>query len=95
VARYTDPRRRDFLKEVIGRPVMFVFWSLMVWGALYGALFVWRAVTSGVGTTWRQALSDGDALGGRINLGLAGCAAPVWALVALAIWRTRRRGQRE
>ena len=70
---------------------MFLFWSLIIWGTVYACVLAWSAITIGVVTTWRQALSGRDTLGGVTNLSLAACAMPAWSLVGFVAWRSRRR----
>jgi hypothetical protein len=68
---------------VIARPLMFVFWSLILWGTLYLVVLVHGAATQGFGETWHQALSGRDRLGGVVNVALAGIAVLVWAVVGV------------
>ncbi len=82
--------RRDFLIYVVGRPLMFIFWSLVAWGTLYAALFTYCGITQGLATAWVQARSGRDALGGVVNVGLALWALLVWSAVIAIVWRTRR-----
>ncbi len=90
MARDWIDTRRDFFIYVIGRPLMFIFWSLVVWGTLYGGVFTYRGITQGFAEAWAQARSGRDVFGGVLNIGLALWAMVVWSAASAAVWRARR-----
>jgi len=74
----------------VGRPLLLVFWSLVLWGTLFGGHLVLVAVDIGVSKGIQQTLSSKDSTGGILNLLIAGLAAIVWCAVGLACfihWR--------
>jgi hypothetical protein len=85
-------RSRGVLIYVVGRPLLLVLWSLVVWGSVYGLAFLWATVERGPVEAFHQALST-DRAGGAVNLTLAGIGALVWALAGFAVWRGRRRSR--
>ena len=82
------------LIQLLGRPLLLIFWSLVLWGTLYGFLFIHRAATEGPRAMLHRALSGQDLVGGLVNLGLAAGAAVVWLGVGIAVWRARGTNQR-
>ena len=84
----------DFLRYVVGRPLMLVFWALILWGTLYAGLFVQTVATAGLSEALRQVQSGRDALGGALNLGLAGTAVLVWTVVLTTAFRVYFRKRR-
>lgn len=86
-------KSHDVLVYVVGRPLLLVLWSLVVWGTVYGLAFVGAIVERGPVAAFHQALST-DSAGGAVNLSLAAVAGLVWTLVGLAIWRGRTRRRR-
>jgi hypothetical protein len=80
---------QDFLIYVVGRPLLLVFWSLVVWGSIYGLALLYAVVVDGPAEALRQALSGRDHLAGVTNLALAGFAMIVWSTVGVVIWRSR------
>jgi hypothetical protein len=93
VRDHWSQKSRDVLVYVVGRPLLFVLWSLVAWGTVYGLVLLWAIVDRGPVAAFHQALST-DAVGGVANLSLAGVAGLVWALVGLAVWRGRTRRRR-
>ena len=73
---------------------MLVFWALVLWGTLYAGLFAQTATTVGLSAALRQVRSGRDALGGMLNLALAGTAMLVWTLVLTAALRAHFRKRR-
>jgi hypothetical protein len=89
--RTDQPQSSDFLVYAIGRPLMLVFWMLILWGTLYGSALLYRSVMNGPTAAVRQALSGGDATVGLVSLALSLCAAAVWTALAVGMWQKRRR----
>jgi hypothetical protein len=85
-------RSRDFLVYAVARPLMLVFWTLILWGTMYGCALLYRSATMGPATAVRQALSAPEAGVGLLNVILALSAVVVWVIVAVAAWQ--RRSQR-
>ena len=83
--------RRDFWIYAVGRPLLFVFWSLVAWGTLYAGLFTYCGMTKGFVAAWAQARSGRDVLGGVLNIGLASWATLLWSVVFTVLWRARRQ----
>ena len=84
---------REFALSVIVRPLLFVFWSLVLWGTFYGAALLYAVVREGPTAAVARALGGNDALAARANLALVGLAVLVWTAVALVVraHRARRR----
>jgi len=93
MARDPDEEGRDRLVQLLGRPLLLIFWSLVMWGTFYGFLLA-HAFVEGPGTVLHRVLSGRDLLGGPLNLVLSAGAAVVWFAVGITIWRRRktRRG---
>jgi hypothetical protein len=79
----------EWLLYVVGRPLLVVFWALVLWGTLYLFVFVHAALDEGPRVFLQRTLSGRDKLAGLANLGLAILAPVVWGLVGLAIWQHR------
>lgn len=92
--RFED-ERRGWLSSVIGRPLLLVFWSLVLWGTLCDLVLVEAACVEGPGAALQRALSDGDVVAAYANLGLAAVAPIVWGLVGIALWPGRPSAGRE
>ena len=73
-------RIRDFLLYGVGRPLLLVFWSLILWGTLILTALAWKAAAEGprVALDAAQAQADGW---GWVNLALAALALPVWIMI--------------
>ncbi len=82
---------REALVRLLGRPILVVFWALVVWGTVYGVMLVQAAYAQGFGVVVASVLGGRDLLGGVANLVLTGTAALVWLGVAVAAWRGRVR----
>ena len=93
MARDPDEEWREALVQLLGRPVLLIFWSLVLWGTLYGSLLIHAAATEGLRATLQRTLSGRDLLGGVANLTLAAGAAVVWIGVAVAVWRRRHANE--
>src|ERR671937_3235851 len=89
-----EPSSRFFY--VIVRPLMLVFWILVLWGTVYACAFLYAAFVSGSATALRQALAGRDGLARLISVAISACAAVVWTTLAIGIWQRRRyRGRSE
>jgi len=84
-------RLHDLVTQSVVRPLLFVLWSLVIWGTLVGLAFVYAALTRGPAAVVRAVLppSTGGIWGG-LNLALAVGAVAVWIVVAIAVLRRRR-----
>ena len=94
MARDPDEEWREALVQLLGRPVLLIFWSLVLWGTLYGSLLIHAAATEGLRATLQRILSGRDLLGGLANLTLAAGAAVVWIGVGVAVWHRRHANER-
>lgn len=96
MARDPDEERREALIRFIGRPLLLVLWSLVLWGSLYALVLIYGAATEGPRATLQRAMTGRDVLAGAANLGLAATAALVWVGVGVAAWlkASRRRAKR-
>jgi hypothetical protein len=74
---------------VVGRPLLVVFWVLVLWGTLYDVVLLRAAFVEGPIRALQRTVSGRDIAAGLVNLGLAALAPVVWALVGLAVWRSR------
>jgi predicted neutral ceramidase superfamily lipid hydrolase len=77
------------LGRYLGRPLLLAFWCLVVWGTFYAILFVAAVAAEGPSLALQRALAGPDRIVGIANLVLAGGAAIVWVLVAVAVRRVR------
>lgn len=79
------------------RPLLVVFWALVLWGTLYCGLLVHAACVDGPRAALERALSGRDVGAGFLNLALVVVAVVVWSLVGMAVWSRRaseaRRGE--
>lgn len=82
---------RDAAIRGLERPLLLVFWCLVLWGTLYGFLILNAIVTEGPTAVPRMVFSGQDYLLGAVNLSLAATAAAVWLMVGVAIWRAGAR----
>lgn len=89
----TDSRARDFVLYVVVRPLLFVFWSLVLWGTFFGLALLYQVVVDGPIISLERVLAGRDVLAGRVNIALVGVAGVVWTLVFLAVY-IRRRSRR-
>jgi hypothetical protein len=90
MAKWSEQRQRDVLLYVIARPLLVVFWLLILWGTLYGVVFLDFVAERGAKRAFDQAMSGRDLLAGIGNLALAVGALIVWGIVGFAAWRSRR-----
>lgn len=84
-------RIRDFLLYGVGRPLLLVFWSLVLWGTVILAALAWKAATAGPRAVLVAAQAQVTQAGGWVNLALASLALLVWTLVAGGIVGRRDR----
>ena len=80
---------RERLIQVVGRPLLVVFWALVFWGTLYAAAFLHAAFEDGPRAALERVLSGPDVGVGFVNLALAALAVLVWGLVVVAVWPSR------
>jgi hypothetical protein len=95
VAHGPGDERRGRLRRLLGRPPLLIFWSLVLWGTLYGLILIEAASREGMGTVLQRVLAGPDAPAGLANLTLAGVAALVWLGVAVGLGRIRSRDRRQ
>jgi hypothetical protein len=93
VTREGGEGRRKALIRLLGRPVLLICWSLVLWGTLYGLLLLPALLAEGPTAVLQRVLGGRDLLGGVVNVTLAGVAAVVWLLVGVAAWGSRRSGR--
>ena len=92
----SDPEDASRLARYLGRPLLLVFWTLVVWGTVYALLFAFAALTEGPSRALARATGGPDGAFGIVNLALAVVAVSVWAFLGLAVWRGRtERGSKE
>ena len=85
-------RLRDVAGQALVRPLLFAFWSLVIWGTLVGLACLYAAFTRGPAAAVEALLpSAGDGAWAWLNLALAVLATGVWIVAAIAL----RRGGRE
>lgn len=85
----SDPDDERRLARYVGRPLLFVFWTLVVWGTVYAVLFAFAVVTDGPGDALARATTGPDRAFGIANLTLASVAILVWITVGVAVARVR------
>ena len=88
-----DPESAHRLAFYLGRPLLLVFWTLVVWGTVYAILFAFALLTDGPSVSIARAVGGPDGALGIVNLALAAVAMAVWAFVGAVVWR--RRGDPE
>ena len=93
MARGSADERRDARIRLLGRPILLIFWSFVLWGTLYGLVLIHGAATEGPSATLRRTLSGQDAPAGLANLALACIAALVWAGAGIAFALYRLKGK--
>lgn len=74
---------------MVGRPLLVVFWALVVWGTLYCGVFLYAAFVDGPRAALERTLFGRDVGAGLLNLALAGLAVVVWSLVGVIVWNSR------
>ncbi len=81
---------RQLLLDAIGKPLLLVFWSFVLWGSLMALAYARVLVTSGF--ELRLLLPPAGAeerLWAWLNLASAVLAVFVWALAGFAWWQAR------
>jgi hypothetical protein len=86
----SDHQQSSRFFYVIVRPLMLVFWILVLWGTVYAWALLYAAFVSGSAMVFRQALAGRDGLAGLFNVVLSACAAVMWITLAIGIWQRRR-----
>jgi hypothetical protein len=84
---------RQFLIDVVGRPILLGLWLLALWGTLYGLALLYAAAAEGPVAAVRRTLSGEAPAVGAVNLTLAVVAMLVWGVVGAICW-LRRSGPR-
>ena len=86
-------RLRDVAAQALVRPLLFAFWSLVIWGTLVGLACLYAAFTRGpAGAVEALVPSAGDGVWAWLNLALAVLATGVWIVVTIALRRGGREG---
>lgn len=85
----SDPDDERQLARSVGRPLLLVFWTLVVWGTVYGALFALAVVTDGPSDALDRATAEPGRIVGIANLSLAAIALGVWAFAGFTLVRLR------
>jgi hypothetical protein len=85
----SEPPEQHRLARYVGRPLLLAFWTLVVWGTVYAALFALAVVTDGPSEALARATAGPDGVVGIANLTLAVVAVAVWAFVGTVVWRRR------
>lgn len=81
---------REFLFQLVVRPLMLVVWLCVFWGTLELAWWTWSLLFHGFAeTVARVRPADGDGWPAIANVGLAFLALVVW-ISTWFLWRTRR-----
>lgn len=84
-----EPPEEHRLARYLGRPLLLVFWTLVVWGTVYAASFAFAALTEGPSRAFARATTGPDRVVGIVNLTLAVVALGVWVTVGLTVMRVR------
>ncbi|MET0556278.1 MAG: hypothetical protein ABW221_24770 [Vicinamibacteria bacterium] len=85
-----DPAESSRLALYLGRPLLLVFWTLVVWGTVYAMLFAFAVLTDGPSRAVARAVGGPGGAYGIVNLSLAAVSVSVWAFVGVYLWRRRR-----
>jgi hypothetical protein len=80
------------LARSLGRPLLLVFWTLVVWGTVYAVLFAFAVVTEGPSEAFVRVTTGPDRIFGIVSLTLAVVALLVWGAVGLTVVRVRSGG---
>ena len=85
-------RRRDILRDWLGRPALFAVWALVAWGTLLAAVAFVDTLGEGPASVWQRLWpARGASLFAWLNLACLALACLVWAGVAVLVVRFRRR----
>jgi hypothetical protein len=77
----------------MARSLLFVGWSLVLWGSFVALASLWIAGTQGVSAAWITLVPRRPAFWDWLNLVAAVVAVAVWACVAFTMVRLRRAGR--
>lgn len=91
-----DHRRREWLGQVLGRPLLLAFWALVLWGTVLAAATLHVVLVEGPAVVLRRVLSGADTAAGVTNLAVTTLALLVWGGAGIALWHRRaaaRRGE--
>lgn len=83
-----DPDDRR-LTRYAGRPLLFVFWTLVVWGTVYAAVFLFAVLADGPRAAVARATAGPDGAVGVANLAVAVLAVGTWSVVGALLLRRR------
>jgi predicted neutral ceramidase superfamily lipid hydrolase len=84
-----QPPEEHRLARYLGRPLLLVFWTLVVWGTVYAGLLVLAVLTEGPSRAVARATTGPDGVVGIVNITLAVVAVAVWVIVGLTVVRVR------
>ena len=84
-----EPPDEQRLARYLGRPLLLVFWTLVVWGTVYALLFAFAALTQGPSRALTRAVAGPTGVVGIVNITLAVVAVAVWVIVGLTVVRVR------
>ena len=95
----TMPKRREggtraFFLNVVGRPLLFVFWAMVLWGTFYDLVLLHAVFEHGIYGAFSRALSGTDKTAAMANLLSALLAVLVWTSVAVLVWWSARERRR-
>lgn len=74
----------------MGRGLLFLGWTLVLWGTLVAGALAWRSVQFGPGAAVRMALRGPGPEWGWVNLSCAALAVVVWTAVGVLLVRRHR-----
>jgi hypothetical protein len=74
----------------VGRGLLFIGWTLVLWGTLVAGAMAWRSVQFDLATAVRMALRGASPEWGWINLSCAGLAVVVWTALGVLLVRRHR-----
>lgn len=84
-----EPDDEHRIARLVGRPLLLVFWTLVVWGTVYALVFLVAVVGEGPGPALARATTGPGAVLGIANLALAALSTGVWAIAGTIAWRGR------
>jgi hypothetical protein len=81
------------VREAVGRPLLLVFWALILWGTIILGALAWKALTEGPRASLRaaQAQVAGPSVWGWVNVSLASLSLLVFLLIAGGVLGRRDR----
>jgi hypothetical protein len=74
----------------VGRGLLFIGWTFVLWGTLVAGAVAWRSVQVGPAAALRMALDGAGRDWGWVNLSCAGLAVMVWTVLGVLLVRRRR-----